>query len=162
MTRGKRRAPLALWLSGVCALAAAHLATPAYAGLGDEVSSVERDRSTMRAKLRVSKRANYEVHELALDTGATVREFVGQDNKVFAVSWSGGWRPNLRDLFSTHYDRYVAGTRGLRHARGPVRIELPGMVVFMGGHLRHFFGYAYLTEQTPAGFVPEDVKVERP
>jgi hypothetical protein len=24
--------------------------------------------------------------------------------------------------------------------------------------LRHFFGYAYLTEQLPAGFVPEDPK----
>ena len=158
MTHSNTPAPIAPWLCGVCALAAALLATPAYAGLGDEVSSVEKDRSTMQAKLRVSQRASYEVHELALDTGATVREFVGQDNRVFAVSWSGGWRPNLRDLFSTHYDRYVTGTRGLRHARGPVRIELPGMVVFMGGHLRHFFGYAYLTEQAPAGFVPEGVK----
>jgi hypothetical protein len=146
------------WLFGACTLAAAHFATPAYAGLGDEVASVEKDRVGMQAKLHVSKRANYDVHELALETGATVREFVGQDNKVFAVSWSGGWRPNLRDLFSKHYDRYIEGTRGLRHARGPVRIELPGMVIFMGGHLRHFFGYAYLTEQVPAGFLPEEVK----
>jgi hypothetical protein len=157
-TRRGKPGRIVLWLCSACTLAAAHFASPAYAGLGDEVASVEKDRSVMQAKLRVSKRASYDVHELAMETGATVREFVGQDNKVFAVSWSGGWRPNLRDLFSKHYDRYLEGTRGLRHARGPVRIELPGMVVFMGGHLRHFFGYAYLTEQVPAGFVPEDAK----
>jgi hypothetical protein len=157
-TRLGKTGRIVRWLCGACALAAALVATPAHAGLGDEVASVAKDRTTMQAKLRVSKRASYDVHELALDTGATVREFVGQDNKVFAVSWSGGWRPNLRDLFSKHYDRYVQGTRGLRHARGPVRIELPGMVVFMGGHLRHFFGYAYLTEQVPAGFLPEEAK----
>jgi hypothetical protein len=146
------------WLLAACALAAALFTTPAHAGLGDEVASVEKDRTTLKAKLRVSKHASYDVHELALDTGATVREFVGQDNKVFAVSWSGGWRPNLRELFSKHYDRYIEGTRNLRRARGPVRIELPGMVIFMGGHLRHFFGYATLTEQLPAGFVPEDAQ----
>lgn len=158
MIRGGKSDRIVLWLCSACTLAAVHFATPAHAGLGDEVAAVEKDRSAMQAKLHVSKRASYDVHELALETGATVREFVGQDNKVFAVSWSGGWRPNLRDLFSKHYDRYVEGTRGLRHARGPVRIQLPGMVVFMGGHLRHFFGYAYLTEQVPAGFLPEDVK----
>lgn len=153
---GSRR--IGLWLGGACALLAAHVASPAHAGLGDEVAAVEKDRVSLQAKLRVSKHAQYDIHELALETGATVREFVGQDNKVFAVSWSGGWRPNLRDVLSTHYDRYIEGTRGRRHARGPVRIDLPGMVVFMGGHLRHFFGYAYLTEQVPAGFLPEDVK----
>jgi len=149
---------IVLWLFGACTLLAAPFARPAYAGLGDEVASVEKDRVGMQAKLHVSKRTNYDIHELTLDTGATVREFVGQDNMVFAVSWSGGWRPNLRDLFSKHYDRYVEGTRGRRYARGPVHIELPGMVIFMGGHLRHFFGYAYLTEQVPAGFLPENVK----
>jgi hypothetical protein len=158
MKTARRGTSIARWLSTACSLAALHLATPAHAGLGDEVAAVEKDRTTMQAKLRVSKHPSYDIHELALETGATVREFVGADNKVFAVSWSGGWRPNLRDLFSTHYDRYIEGTRGLRHARGPVRIELPGMVVYMGGHLRHFFGYAYLTEQVPAGFLPQEVK----
>jgi hypothetical protein len=157
-TRRKHFHRIGRWLLAAGSLLAAHVATPAHAGLGDEVASVEKDRASLQAKLRVASHANYDIHELALETGTTVREFVGSDNKVFAVSWSGGWRPNLRDLFSTHYDRYVEGTRGRRHARGPVRIELPGMVIFMGGHLRHFFGYAYLTDQVPAGFLPEDVK----
>jgi hypothetical protein len=112
----------------------------------------------MQASLKVSRRPNYDVHELATSTGSTVREFVGGDGKVFAVSWSGGWRPNLRDIMGTHYDRFISGTRGRLRARGPVRIELPGMVVFMGGYLRTFFGHVYLTDQLPAGFAAPGIE----
>jgi len=146
------------WACGAGALVAVHFAASAHAALGDEVASVERDRVTMKATLRVSQHANYDVHELATEMGATVREFVGQDRKVFAVSWSGGWRPNLRNVLGAHYDRFIEATRGRRVPRGPVRLELPGLVVFMGGHLRHFYGFAYLSEQLPAGFVPETVE----
>jgi hypothetical protein len=125
---------------------------PARAALGEDVSAIEKVRVRMGASLQVRRHPNYDIHELALPTGAMVREFVGQDAKVFAVSWSGGWRPNLRDGMGAHYDRYIEGTRGHRRARGPVRIELPGMVIFMSGHLRTFYGHVYLTEQLPAGF----------
>jgi hypothetical protein len=146
-------------LCGVATLTAAlQLTTAAHAALGDEVASVENDRAIMQANLRVSSHPNYDVHELATATGATVREFVNQDGKVFAVSWSGGWRPNLRDILGKHYDRFIEGTRGRPGRRGPARLELPGLVVFMHGHLRSFYGFAYLSDLLPAGFLPEDVK----
>lgn len=97
------------------------------------------------------------VHELSAPTGIKVREFVAESGKIFAVSWSGGWRPNLRDIMGEHYDRFIAGTRGRRMARGVVRIELPGMVVVMGGHQRAFFGHVYLTELMPANVALEDL-----
>jgi hypothetical protein len=112
----------------------------------------------MHASLLVRRSSSYDIHELSTQAGSTVREFVGQDSKVFAVSWSGGWRPNLREIMGTHYDRYLSATHGRRRARGPVRIELPGMVVFMGGYLRTFWGHAYLTDQLPAGFSPQELK----
>ncbi len=112
----------------------------------------------MHASLQVRRNANYQIHELTTAIGSTVREFVGQNGKVFAVSWSGGWRPNLRDVMGAHYDRFIAHTRGKRRVQGPSRIELPGMVVFMGTYLRTSFGHVDLTDQLPAGFSPEGIQ----
>ena len=140
-------------ICGLCALVAVgQFARPAHAALGDDVSVVEQDRVRMHANLQVRRNSNYDIHELGTAIGSTVREFANQDGRVFAVSWSGGWRPNLRDIMGAHYDRFISSMRGRRLARGPVRIELPGMVVFMGGYLRTFFGHVYLTDQLPAGF----------
>ena len=144
---------------GLCTLATAGLlAAPAQAALGDDVSAVEHDRVRMHATLQVRRKTNFDIHELATPAGALVREFAGQDGQVFAVSWSGGWRPNLRDVMGTHYDRYIEATRGQRRARGPVHVELPGMVVVMGGYLRTFWGHVYLTDQLPAGFSPQELE----
>jgi hypothetical protein len=150
---------LARAMFGLCMWAAiGAIATPAHAALGDDVAAVEQDRVRMQASLQVHRKATYDVHELATAIGTTVRELVNQNGKVFAVSWSGGWRPNLRDVMGAHYDRFIASTRGKRRARGPVRIELPGMVVFMGTYLRTSFGYVYLTEELPAGFSSKEIE----
>lgn len=147
------------WLIFVAAAALGGLFSPdARAALGDDASAVAADQARLGAKVKVMRRPAYDVHELALPTGATVRELVSDAGKVFAVTWSGGWRPNLRDLLGSHYDRFIAGTRGRRATRGIVRIELPGMTVVMGGHLRTFFGRAVLTELLPAGVTPEELR----
>ena len=39
-----------------------------------------------------------------------------------------------------------------------VRVELPGMVVVMGGHMRNFYGQVYLTDLLPAGVQPENLR----
>ena len=132
------------------------LSPAARAALGDDVSAVAADQARLQASLQVWRKDNYTIHELASPSGTKVRQFVGDSGKVFAVSWSGGWRPNLRDIMGGHYDRFIAATRGKRVARGVARIELPGMVVVMGGHQRAFFGHVYLTELVPAGFLPEE------
>jgi len=147
------------WL-GPLALATLLLqsSSDARAALGDDVGAVAADQARLGAKVKVMRRPAYAVHELALPTGATVRELVGDAGKVFAVTWSGGWRPSLRRLLGAHYERFIAATRGRRATRGIVRIELPGMTVVMGGHLRTFFGKAVLTELLPAGVTPEELR----
>jgi hypothetical protein len=147
------------WLCGAAVLAlVAQFSPSARATLGEDEASVAADQVRMKARLQVSHRSNYSVHELQVPAGGTIRQFVGDKGKVFAVSWAGGWRPNLRDLMGEHYDRYIAGTRGRRAAHGPVRIELPGMVVIMGGYLRTFFGQVYLLDLLPPGVQPEDIR----
>jgi hypothetical protein len=134
------------------------LAPTARAALGDDVSAIENDRIRMRASLRVQKFALHDVHEMTLAIGTKVREYVGKDGKVFAVAWSGGWRPNLRDIMGRHYDHFIANTRGRRRPRGAARIEIPGMVVVVGGYLRTSYGYTYLPDALPTGFSAQDIK----
>ncbi|HEX7506641.1 MAG TPA: DUF2844 domain-containing protein [Polyangia bacterium] len=145
------------WAALVLALVL-QLSPAARAALGDDVSAVAADQARLQASLQVWRKDNYTIHELALPTGTKIRHFVGDSGKVFAVSWSGGWRPNLRDIMGDHYAEYIAATRGKRMARGVARIELPGMVVVMGGHQRAFFGHVYLTDLVPAGFLPEEIR----
>lgn len=133
-------------------------ARPARAALGDDAAAVAANQARLGARLRVLVRPAYAVHEVKAPTGATVREFVGDAGKVFAVAWSGGWRPDLRALMGDHYDRFIAGTRGRRASRGIVRIELPGMTVVMGGYLRSFFGRVVLTDILPAGVAADEVR----
>jgi hypothetical protein len=138
--------PLFLSLAVLVALA---LPLEARAALGDDASVIANDQVRLRATLRITPMKGYSIHELELPMGCTVREYVGSSAKVFAVSWSGRRHPDLRDIMGDRYDQYITGTRGTRRARGPVRVELPGMVVVMGGYLRSFWGHAYLTDLAP-------------
>jgi len=147
------------WLFATLALALVlQFSSSTRAALGDDVAAVAADQARMQASLQVWRKGNYEIHELAYPTGIKVRHFVGDSGKIFAVSWSGGWRPNLRDIMGEHYDKFIAATRGKRAARGVARIELPGMVVVMGGHQRAYFGHVYLTDLAPAGLLPEEIR----
>ncbi|HEY5282202.1 MAG TPA: DUF2844 domain-containing protein [Polyangia bacterium] len=155
----RRSRRLFAWPGAVLALAMVlQFSFPARAALGDDVTAVATDQARMQASLQVWSKSHYEIHELDAPTGIKVRQFVGDSGKVFAVSWSGGWRPNLRDIMGDHYDKFIAATCGKRVARGVARIELPGMVVVMGGHQRAFFGHVYLTDLVPAGFLPEEIR----
>jgi hypothetical protein len=130
----------------------------ARAALGEDADSVAADQLRMQATSRIVKKERHSIHELQMPAGGSVRQFVNEGGKVFAVSWSDGWRPNLRELMGQHYDRYLAAAKARHRARGPVYLEIPGLVVAMGGHQRAFFGHAYLTDLVPPGFGPEDLR----
>jgi hypothetical protein len=134
------------------------VSAPARATLGDGEASIEANRAKFQAQVRVQRRTKFSVHELSLPAGGKVRQFVARGGKVFAVSWSGGWRPDLRELMGTHYERYLAAMKGKFVPRGPVKIELPGMIVVMGGHQRALFGRIYLLEHVPANTRLEDIR----
>jgi hypothetical protein len=141
------------WPIAAVAFAAATVFGPsARAALGDDAAAVTVDQTRLQAHLRIVRHDGYTIHELAAPSGVTIRNFVGDTGKIFAVAWSGGWRPNLRDIMGSHYDRFIAAKRGQRVARGVARIELPGMLVLMGGPQRASFGHAILTDLAPAGF----------
>jgi hypothetical protein len=133
-------------------------ASPLWAGLGGDASSVQADQIHMQGTLRTTAASDYSVHEIQSASGIVVREYISSNGKVFAVAWSGPFRPDLRQLLGSYFDQYAqaAKTRTDMHsARKPLHIEQPGLVVHSEGHLRAFVGRAYIPE-----LVPSDMKVE--
>src|SRR6185437_4319337 len=128
--------------------------TPARAGLGDTVASVQTDRVNMKGQLRTRSEAGYTVQEITAANGVLVREFVSPAGVVFAVSWSGSAMPDLRQTLGTYFDQYrttVQAQRatGRRAGHHHIEIRTPSLVVHAGGHMRQYFGVAYVPSLVP-------------
>jgi hypothetical protein len=52
----------------------------------------------------------------------------------------------------------VDAQRAQRHGRGPLLIQVPGLVMQMGGHMGALTGMAYLPQSLPAGVRAEDIQ----
>jgi Protein of unknown function (DUF2844) len=136
------------------------LPRPALAALGGDVSSVQADQAHMKAALRIQPGQTYTVHELHQTSGTVVKEFISPSGKVFAISWSGPFIPDLRQLMGTYFDQYSQAARTIvrRPGRAPLNIQQNGLVVQSGGHMRAFFGKAYLSDQLPQTVGPEMIR----
>ncbi len=138
------------------------MALPAFAGLGDDVTSVEADQAHMQGTLRTTQTQAYTVHEIQAPTGIVVREYVSPaSGKVFAVAWKGPWPPDLRQILSNYFGQYqqAAQAQANSHAgRKPLVIQQPGLVVQAGGHMRSFAGRAYIPDLVPQGMLAETIR----
>jgi hypothetical protein len=91
----------------------------------------------------------YTVHLITLPSGTVVREYVAPNGIVFGVAWEGPTLPNLKAVLGEAFDQYAAATATRRAT--PLAVSNDALVVFSGGHLRAFAGYAYLPQALPAG-----------
>jgi hypothetical protein len=97
--------------------------------------------------------AGYTIVERQLDSGTTVREFVDHRGMVFAVSWSGPFLPDLKQLLGTHFDAFAARGRGQQRShRNRLAMQDAGAVIVSEGHMGAFQGRAWLPSRLPAGF----------
>ena len=140
-------------------LAALALPLACHAALGDKDASVQSDQKKMRAASReVQDHALYKVHEMQGEAGTVVREYESADGTIFAVSWEGPVKPDLKQLFGKYFDQYRNASRtegaGHRHAV----VKQPGLIVRSSGHIRAFSGLAYLPEQLPAGISIDELQ----
>jgi Protein of unknown function (DUF2844) len=145
------------WLAaGVLASQAACL--PALATLGEDVATVENDRMQMKAQLRTTAVAGYTVHEIQTPTNTVVREYVSASGKVFAVSWSGPLLPDFRQTLGRYFDEYNSGASAPRVGRRHLSIQGTDLVVNSHGHMRAFYGNAYVPSLLPPNFSAGDIK----
>ena len=125
----------------------------ARATLGGTLDSVESDRRTFLAAGRVTTdRGKFTVHEFS--TGAsTIREYVGSDGIVFAITWTGSRSPDLATLLGSYTDQYnearanTARRPGARNSS----IKADDVIVEKWGQVGNLQGRAYAPTLIPNG-----------
>ena len=137
-------------LLAACLLAAT---LPAQAVLGEAAASIQADRQRMTAVHRQASAPGFEVHTLNAGDGSVVREYVGRDGIVFAISWSTRGKPRLDQLLGRHFDGYAeAGSQAMQQRAGVMHaatLQRGDLVVESTAHLNAFTGRAWLRSRLP-------------
>ncbi len=130
------------------------VASQAQAELGGRGASVDADRVKLRATMSRSAEHGRTIHQLAAGDGTVTREFTTTDGTIFAVSWSGPQRPNLKQLFGDYYPRFQAvnAQTGKARMRRAMAVNDIDFVVQTGGRPGAFWGYAFLRSRVPSDF----------
>lgn len=150
-------------VSVMCALLFAQSA-PVFAALGAAAGpaasapQAQADAARAKASARVTSYSGYTVSEVVEPSGTTVREYIGTDNVVFAVSWQGPSMPNLQQLLGSYADQYVAAASEPHPGRRAVAIQSDQLVLRSGGHMRSFAGNAYVPALLPQGVTPDNIR----
>jgi hypothetical protein len=132
----------------------------AWAGLGDFESSVFADKARMQASHSVAAMPRYSVHDLQNMDGARIRQYVGNDGRVFAVAWNTLYKPDLSRLLGSSYPKFAQSARESTRKAGlqrRFRHEGLDVVVQSSAHLNIFSGYAYRQSMLPADFSPSAI-----
>jgi hypothetical protein len=133
-------------------------APPVHAALGKPYASVAADQVKMKASVEVTPTAAYEVHALTLPTGTVVREYVSATGTVFAVAWSGPFKPNLRQALGDYFADYVSAAQTKFGGHNHLFVSTPTLVIQSNGHMRAFSGRAYLVQAIPAGVSTDELR----
>ena len=155
----KSRAGRVLGTALGAALLAGMVASPVFAGLGDDASSVTSDAVKMKAQARSTPAGGYTVNAMTLPSGTVVKEYVSAEGKVFAVTWEGASVPDLSQTLSSYFEQYktaAAATPVAGHRHLTVRQD--DLVVTTGGHMRAWSGKAYVPSLLPPNFSVSDIQ----
>jgi hypothetical protein len=128
------------------------------AALGGDASTIEHEASQLKAARSVRAASAYSVHELQVAGGLQVREYANSANQVFAVAWRGPSIPDLQQLLGNYFPRYSKAAQALGRVRRGVAVEESDLVIRTGGHMRAFFGIAYLPGQIPQGVTLDEIR----
>ena len=138
------------------------LPSPTLASLGGDAATVQADQARLNGTLRKMTTNAYTVQEIKASTGTVVREYLSPAGKIFAVVWQGPFLPDLPQLFGSYFEQFSRSAQKLKsqrpRIRGSVLIQEPGLVVQSGGHMRAYFGRAYIPELVPQGIHIEEIQ----
>jgi hypothetical protein len=132
----------------------------AWAGL-DDAPTREDGVAVQTSQGSTATGVAYTIEHRTLRSGVAVDEFVDGTGKVFAVKWSGPFKPNLRELLGRHFDAYRQHRAGAGRRGGPnsrVSVDTGEAVVLSDGHMGAFQGRAWLPSRLPAGFDTQEMK----
>lgn len=128
-----------------------------WAGLGGPPANF--GPRVLSAQVKPAAAGAFTDSERKLESGTTVHEYVDTAGVVFAVSWSGPYPPDLKELLGIHFDTMVAHANSMAGTgRTQLRLKQSDLVILSGGHMGAFQGKAWLPARLPAGFDPKDIK----
>jgi Protein of unknown function (DUF2844) len=131
---------------------------PAWATLGDNVSSVESDAQALGGQHVMVAKVGFNLHQITMKDGTVVKEFVSPAGTVFGVSWQGHFIPNLHQLLGTYMTNLEEGERTQVVRRRAITIQGDNFVFSSVGHLRFFRGRAYVPGLIPANVTAGEVQ----
>jgi hypothetical protein len=106
------------------------------------------------------KASTYSVRSSILASGTAVREYVGSDGIVFAVTWSGPFLPDLNELLGDNFTLLKKESVRLPKAgRGQVIVTERDISIESTGRMRAFQGRAWVRSKlADAGLAPENIE----
>jgi hypothetical protein len=132
---------------------------PAWAALGEYESSVSLDQQALRSEDRVQTFQAYKVHELTSANGTIVREYVSPEGKVFGIAWKGHFAPDMRQLLGPSYAEFQQALQSRAPRRGaPLIVRTDELVFVSAGHMRAYYGHAYVPSLVPSNISAEVVR----
>ncbi|MEO7170513.1 MAG: DUF2844 domain-containing protein [Pseudomonadota bacterium] len=144
--------------------AALVVASGAHAELGGTVSGVKSDSARMATRMASVTIGSYSRHDLTRANGGAVHEFTNASGQVFAITWSGPGKPDLRALLGRYFTTFQAAGgatgRAMHSLRRPQQVNQPDLQIQTGGHMGWFRGVAFIPSLAPAGFSPADLPQE--
>lgn len=143
-------------------MSTACLASAAHADLGGSVSGVRADSARMNARMTSISQSGYTRHELTRGNGGMVREFTNAAGQVFAVTWSGPGKPDLRAVLGSYFTALQNNATGRRmHGfRQPQQVAQTDLQIQTGGHMGWFQGMAFIPSLAPKGVSTSDLPVQ--
>lgn len=132
---------------------------PARATLGQDESTIDADGVRMQARRALRAEGGYTVHEMQLESGTIVREYVSPGGRIFALAWRGPTLPDLVQLLgAANYHSFLNDPDSRRIPRRMRRLQRDDLVVHSEGGPRAFFGHAYVPALLPPGFAVEHLR----
>lgn len=132
---------------------------PGFAALGGAEETVAADQQTFQAtRTAVSEHGAYKLHESSRGDGSVIREYVNPQGKVFGVSWKGPVMPDLSQLLGSSFAEFKNSVHSKAGRRRIAAVHNGDLVVESSGHVRAFYGRAYLNSMLPPGVTQEVVQ----
>lgn len=125
----------------------------AFASLGDNVSSIEKDRAALKGQAAVIKsQGSYSTHEVTTPSNV-ITEYISPSGTVFAVRWTGAGSPDATTLLGSYSAEYLDAMNSHVRVPGHRRLAFKSsrLVIHRMGHMRDMHNYIYDPSLVPAG-----------
>lgn len=147
------RAAVAALLLNMAASAFAVLGGASFAPLAVRSVSSSSGR-ILQAGRPAGPDGTYQVHDVQLGSGTTIKEIATAQGTVFAVTWRGPVLPDLTALlgeYFTTFNQAAAQARASGARASAVSVNKDGLVLRSSGRMRAFEGYAFAPSLVPTG-----------